>query len=144
MVLPSSDEGGAQGAQRAGTLNKHIRRWGAIWLFFAFFASAWVGQLLTDMAMPGPFLWSEFWKDTFENWQSEWLQLTGQGVFFMALGHVIFKRGTEDIERIEHKVDRIIDYIYGEGGNARDAVHGRPEGSTSARGGSTGRHAEGT
>ena len=50
----------------------HLRRWGAVWVLVALFVGSWVGQMVTMVPETG---WLEFWAATFENWQSEWLQL---------------------------------------------------------------------
>ncbi|WP_181448645.1 hypothetical protein [Nonomuraea aridisoli] len=45
---------------------------------------------------------------TFENWQSEWLQLIFQAVQLLAAKHVMFRAGARDLERIEAKIDHLI------------------------------------
>lgn len=59
------------------------------------------------------FSWTEYWPDflssTFENWQSEWLQLVFQAILLLGAKHWIFRVDAEDLERIEAKIDRIQD-----------------------------------
>ena len=45
--------------------------------------------------------WPQFWSATFENWQSEWLQLLVQAVVLLGLKHVLFKADAEDTEQIQ-------------------------------------------
>jgi len=88
---------------------KHLREWGAVYILAALFAGSWLGQAIT-MADQGA---REFWSATFENWQSEWLQLVFQAVLLLGAKHWLFRVDAKDLERIEKKVDRInavIDY----------------------------------
>jgi hypothetical protein len=98
----------------------HFRRWGAIYILAALFLATWAAQFVTQlldfqseqMAHGQPFEWPEFWADflraTFENWQSEWLQLLAQALLISAFSHVLFRKGDEDHNRLEAKVDRIL------------------------------------
>ena len=43
----------------------------------------------------------QFWQATFENWQSEWLQLAFQAVILLGLKHVMFKADAEDMEQVQ-------------------------------------------
>jgi hypothetical protein len=84
----------------------HIRRWGAVWVLVALFLGSWIGQYVGMVAEPGPYEWAEFWAATFENWQSEFLQLAfqavlvaswwGQSRFFRADGSA----DKEDVDKI--------------------------------------------
>jgi hypothetical protein len=101
----------------------HIRRWGAVYLLLILFAGSWLGQFLTQMAEftstqhahGQPFQWSEYWPEffasTFENWQSEWLQLVFQAILLLGAKHWIFRVDAEDIERIEAKIDDLRDAV---------------------------------
>ena len=40
--------------------------------------------------------WPQFWSSTFENWQSEWLQLATQALLIGAFAEYLFRRGSED------------------------------------------------
>ena len=59
----------------------------------------------------GTFAWADylptFFASTFENWQSEWLQLVFQAILLLGAKHLIFRVDAEDMERIEAKVDKI-------------------------------------
>lgn len=64
---------------------KHLQRWGAVWILVVLFLGSWLGQYFTMMAESGPFTWSAFWAATFENWQSEFLQLAVQAVLIASI-----------------------------------------------------------
>jgi hypothetical protein len=97
----------------------HIRRWGAVYILLLLFVGSWLGQFITQLAEftstqeqhGRPFQWGEylheFFASTFENWQSEWLQLVFQAILLLGAKHLIFKVDAEDLERIETKVDEI-------------------------------------
>jgi hypothetical protein len=95
----------------------HLRRWGALYILAVLFVASLVGQWFTqlaeytaDQAEHGqPFEWSgylsSFSAEMFANWQSEWLQLFTQALLISAFSHVLFRKGDEDRERLERKVD---------------------------------------
>ena len=101
-------------------MTSHLRRWGAVYLLLMLFVGSWAGQLVAQAAEftseqgqhGQPFTWSEFWPTfwaaTLENWQSEFLQLIWQAVIVVGYAHVVFRKGTEDIDRVEAKVDRLL------------------------------------
>ncbi len=104
-------------------MRQHLRRWGAVWVLVVLFAGSWLGQLLSQLSQfrseqqthGEPFLWADFWpqflSSTFENWQSEWLQLVFQAILLLGAKHWIFKVDAEDLERIEAKIDHIQDRL---------------------------------
>jgi hypothetical protein len=84
------------------------------------FAFSWVGQLLTQITVETQeakshgqsFSWNEFWPQffasTFENWQSEFLQLCWQA---LGLGLFYFwgsSQSKEQDERLEMKIDLLL------------------------------------
>jgi hypothetical protein len=84
------------------------RRWAAVFILFAFFFLSWGGQYMTQMQQVkqdsiehgqqfqmNEFL-PEFWSSTFENWQSEWLQLATQAILIAAFADYVFRKGNED------------------------------------------------
>jgi hypothetical protein len=97
----------------------HIRRCGAVYILLLLFAGSWAGQFITQLAEftsaqqqhGRPFQWGEylhqFFASTFENWQSEWLQLIFQAILLLGAKHWLFKVDAEDLERIEGKIDAI-------------------------------------
>jgi hypothetical protein len=98
----------------------HLRRWGAVWLLIALFLASWAGQFVAQLAEVASeaeqhgqtFTWAEFWpwflSSTFENWQSEWLQLAVQAGVVVGAAHLLFKRGEDQTDRIEAKLDRLL------------------------------------
>ena len=87
----------------------------------ALFLLSWTGQFLTQMvtvrneaAEHGqPFEWSEFlaqfFSSTFENWQSEFLQLLWQAAGLTLLLFWGSSQSREADERIEVKIDRLLE-----------------------------------
>lgn len=87
---------------------KNIRRWGAVYILAVLFLASWLGQLVAmrgEIATGG---WTQFWEATFENWQSEWLQLVFQAILLLGAKHWLFQVDAEDQERLEAKVDRLL------------------------------------
>src|SRR5215213_11676311 len=80
------------GMSSAVTRHSHLKRWGAAYLLLAFFLASWIGQFIFMLIEVGneaqqhgqsfsmSECWPQFWSSTFENWQSEWLQLFVQAV----------------------------------------------------------------
>ncbi len=103
--------------------NTHLRRWGAVYLLALLFLGSWIGQFFTQLSEfrtdqaehQQPFAWADylvnFFASTFENWQSEWLQLVFQAVLLLGAKHIIFRVDAEDLERLEAKVDRISQHL---------------------------------
>ncbi len=97
----------------------HLQRWGAVYLVLLLFLGSLVGQFATQLlefssdqqAHHQPFEWADFFiafgQATFENWQSEFLQLAIQATLLGAMGHVMFKAASRDQERMESKIDAI-------------------------------------
>jgi hypothetical protein len=97
----------------------HLRRWGAVYVLLALFIGSWAGQFFTELsefrsdqsAHGQPFVWADylmtFFSSSFENWQSEWLQLVFQAILLLGAKHLIFRVDAEDMERLEAKVDQI-------------------------------------
>jgi hypothetical protein len=99
--------------------DSHVRRWGAVYLLAVLFVGSWLGQFFSQLTEfrseqqdhGQAFAWADYWPaffaSTFENWQSEWLQLVFQGILLLGAKHIIFRVDAEDMERLEAKVDRI-------------------------------------
>ncbi len=90
--------------------------------FLAIFFASWIGQLVTQWfqfraeqethSEPASFwsgdFWFGFWQATFENWQSEFLQISA---FVIATAYLVFKGSAESgdtDQRIEAKVDALL------------------------------------
>ncbi|GAA4875062.1 hypothetical protein GCM10023222_33920 [Saccharopolyspora cebuensis] len=97
-----------------------MRRWGAVYVLVVLFVGSWIGQFFTSMAEFAdtqaqhgqPFEWGaflyQFFSATFENWQSEWLQVVFQAMLLMGAKHWLFQVDSEDLERIEDKLDDLL------------------------------------
>jgi hypothetical protein len=93
--------------------HSHFRRWGAAYLLLVFFLASWVGQFVAMLIEIGnearqhgesfamDEFWPRFWSATFENWQSEWLQLLVQAVVLLGMKHVLFKADAADMEQVQ-------------------------------------------
>ena len=91
-----------------------------MYVLLALFLGSWLGQFVTMLIEAGnearahgegfsmADFWPQFWASTFENWQSEWLQLFVQGGLLLGMKHVLFKADAEDTERIEAKLDALL------------------------------------
>lgn len=86
----------------------------------ALFALSWIGQFVTQLLVvrndaaehAQAFEWSDFlaqfFASTFENWQSEFLQLVWQAAGLTLLLFWGSSQSKESEERIEAKVDRLL------------------------------------
>ncbi|MBX4201613.1 hypothetical protein KW803_01815 [Candidatus Saccharibacteria bacterium] len=84
------------------------RRWLAVFILFVFFFASWGGQFASQLEVEKQIaeqhnqqfqmseFWPEFWQSTFENWQSEWLQLATQALLIAAFADFLFRKGQED------------------------------------------------
>jgi hypothetical protein len=102
---------------------KHFRQWGAVWILALMFLGSWIGQFFAQLdevtqeakVHGEAFLWADFWPQfwsaTFENWQSEFLQLAFQtvliaSVFQRFVFRADFSADKEDVERILRAIER--------------------------------------
>jgi hypothetical protein len=103
--------------------HSHLKRWGAAYVLFALFAASWIAQFIFMLVEVGneasqhgqPFEMSEFWpiffSATFENWQSEWLQLLVQAAILLGMKHVLFKADAEDMEQVQMDLAEIKEHL---------------------------------
>lgn len=101
----------------------HLKKWGAAYLLLALFLASWGGQFVSMLVQVGnearehgqPFqmdeFWPEFWSSTFENWQSEWLQLLVQAVVLLGMKHVLFKADAQDMEQVQLDLTEIKEHL---------------------------------
>jgi hypothetical protein len=101
----------------------HLKKWGAAYLLLALFLASWGGQLVAMLIQVGnearehgqPFqmsdFWPEFWSATFENWQSEWLQLFVQAVVLLGMKHLLFKADAQDMEQVQLDLAEIKEHL---------------------------------
>ncbi len=101
----------------------HLKRWGAAYLLLALFLASWVAQFVAMLVEAGdearqhgqPFEMHEFWPQflsaTFENWQSEWLQLLIQAVVLLGMKHLLFKADAADMEQVQLDLTQIKEHL---------------------------------
>jgi hypothetical protein len=102
----------------------HFRKWGAVWILLALFVGSWLAQFLNQLAKVAneakehgqSFSWSEFWPEffasTFENWQSEFLQLIVQAILLASfLGQKRFFQADHNADKDD--VQKILQAIEG-------------------------------
>jgi hypothetical protein len=92
-------------------------------LLLALFLASWGGQFVSMLIEVGneasqhgqPFSMDEFWprffSATFENWQSEWLQLLVQAVVLLGMKHVLFKADALDMEQVQLDLAEIKEHL---------------------------------
>jgi hypothetical protein len=89
----------------------HLRRWFAVYLFFAMFALFWALQWHAEIVLDAnaetasPKL--QWWAHTVENWQSEFLQLGFAALVVDGLKEKLFRKSYEDVAEIKERLDRI-------------------------------------
>jgi hypothetical protein len=103
--------------------HSHFKKWGAAYLLLFLFLASWVGQFVSQLIEVGnearqhgeSFSMSEFWprffQATFENWQSEWLQLLVQAVVLLGMKHVLFKADAMDTEQMQLDLAEIKEHL---------------------------------
>jgi hypothetical protein len=96
-----------------------LRAWGVVYASLLLFLVAWAAQLATQMqvvrneaqAHGEPFTWAQFWPEffasTFENWQSEFLQIAWQAFAVAALASWWFRKSKEDTEAMKRDLAHI-------------------------------------
>jgi hypothetical protein len=108
-------------------MKSHWRNAGAfyiLWLFFwasiaAYLISSTAEFTLEQIEHGSEFSWSEYWPTffaaTFENWQSEWIQLIVQGYLMHYYAEKLFFKEEElqhkilgNQQRLEAKLDRLL------------------------------------
>jgi hypothetical protein len=99
-------------------MKRHLQYWGALYILFALFLGSLIGQYVYQVVLSGEDL-NKFLSAVFENWQSEWIQLFLQALLIQGLGHVLYRKETEDQERMERKLDKILAAVGGELPKAR-------------------------
>jgi hypothetical protein len=125
--MPTPDDDLAPDPRPHHRPDTHVRRWGAVYILALLFLGSWIGQFFTQLSEfrsdqvdhHQAFAWSEYlaslFQSTFENWQSEWLQLVFQAVLIIGAKHLLFRVDAEDMERLEAKVDQINQRLEREG-----------------------------
>jgi hypothetical protein len=103
--------------------HSHFKRWGAAYILLAMFIASWAGQFIFMLIEVGnearqhgqAFAMSDFWPQffsaTFENWQSEWLQLVVQASLLLGMKHVLFKADALDMEQVQLDLTEIKEHL---------------------------------
>jgi len=103
--------------------HSHLKRWGAAYLLLALFLASWAAQFVSMLVEVGDDarehgesfrmseFWPRFWASTFENWQSEWLQLLVQAVVLLGMKHVLFKADAQDMEQVQLDLTEIKQHL---------------------------------
>lgn len=99
------------------------KRYSFAWVTLTLFLGSWLGQFLAQLAEVSNdaaqhaqhFQWSDFWPQflasTFENWQSEFLQLVWQAAGLALLYYWGSSQSRESDDRMEAKLDAILDRL---------------------------------
>ncbi len=99
--------------------NTFWRKWAAVFILFAFFFLSWGGQFASQLQevkqqseqhgqqFQMSEFWPEFWSATFENWQSEWLQLATQALLIAAFADYLFRKGNEDHYKTQLMIEEL-------------------------------------
>lgn len=94
-------------------MKRHLRSWGVVYVSMTLFVISWGAQFLTQLQVVSneaqqhqqPFSWGEFWPQylasTFENWQSEFLQISWQAFAIAGLASLWFRKSKEDSEAMK-------------------------------------------
>jgi hypothetical protein len=103
--------------------HSHLKKWGAAYLLLALFLASWGAQFVSMLVEVGndarehgqafemSDFWPQFWSSTFENWQSEWLQLLVQAVVLLGMKHVLFKADAMDMEQVQLDLAEIKEHL---------------------------------
>lgn len=102
-----------------------FRKWGAVLILIAFFLASWTGQFTNQLIaykqdakehhqeFQMSEFWPEFWSSTFENWQSEWLQLFTQALLIAAFSDYLFRKGNEEQYKTQMMIEELRKEIKG-------------------------------
>lgn len=96
-----------------------LRRWAAVMVLIVFFLLSWGGQFVAQMQVVRQEseqhgqtfqmseFWPQFWSATFENWQSEWLQLATQALLIAAFADYLFRKGNQDHYKTQLMIEEL-------------------------------------
>lgn len=100
-----------------------LRKWGALIVLVVFFSLSWGGQFVFQLQtvkqesqqhnqqFKMEEFYPQFWSSTFENWQSEWLQLAVQAVLIAALADYVFRKGNQDHYKTQLMIEELREEI---------------------------------
>lgn len=103
--------------------NTFWRNWGAVIILAVFFVTSWGGQFVNQLTVEKQqaeahgqqFEMSDFWpqfmSSTFENWQSEWLQLTAQAILISGFSAAIFRKQDDEHFKTQIMIEELRDEV---------------------------------
>ena len=103
--------------------NTFWRNWGAVFILIIFFLASWGGQFANQLTVQQEEsaqhgqefrmdeFWPQFWAATFENWQSEWLQLATQALLISGFSAYIFRKQDEEHYKTQLMIEELRDEI---------------------------------
>jgi hypothetical protein len=89
-------------------MKRHFQYWGALYILAVLFIGSIAAQYIFQVVR-GHGNINQFLSAIFENWQSEWAQLFVQALLIQGLGHLLYRKEMEDQERIEGKIDQLLE-----------------------------------
>ena len=104
---------------RSSGLRKFLTNWGAVVILFFLFIGSWSAQFIAQVAEEKQVaeqhnqvfsmneIWPKFWSATFENWQSEWLQLFTQALLISGFSAYLFRKEDEEHYNTQQKIDAL-------------------------------------
>lgn len=102
-------------------MKQHMQKFGFFYILIVLFLLSLILQFWTQTIVitheaithGEMFMWTDFWphflQSVFENWQSEFLQLAVQALGMVMFAKYVFKKAKEDSERMERKIDELLD-----------------------------------
>lgn len=99
--------------------NTFWRNWGAVFILIVFFLASWAGQFATQLTVEKQQseqhgqvfqmeeFWPQFWSSTFENWQSEWLQLATQALLISGFAAILFRKQDEEHYKTQLMIEKL-------------------------------------
>ena len=82
----------------------HLKRWGALYVLVVLWLGSAVGQFAAQTAEGEG--WVLFMSATFENWQSEFLQLAVQSLLIVGLAGKMFRVSKDEHEETKYWMQR--------------------------------------
>ncbi len=119
-----------------------LRRWAAVFILLILFISSWAGQFISQLQSEKQIasqhgqefqmseFWPEFWSATFENWQSEWLQLTLQALIVAGFSEYLFRKGDEEHFRTQLMIEDLHEEVKSLKQTSLSVSHKQPRSTT--------------
>lgn len=93
--------------------------WGAVVILAILFFASWAGMFFTKLEtvkldsrehhqqFQMSDYWPQFWNSTFENWQSEWLQLAAQAILISGFSSYVFRKQNEQNYKTQVMIEEL-------------------------------------